>query len=219
MNDKDYTSSIHPVVQQYFPGFDYKSPAGDRAVLCDMRNPGNMVGHQQRAFSVWWALQTCSPLDLGLDLGSPKGLTPYCIHVDLFGTGQSHPFYGGGPYLADIAYNAASIDQFVPKNSMPFINSNHSLEHMPAIGGDIGIIDLVCRWIELLRSGGVLAMVIPDNDYFDVMASDKDHKHAWGHTDFGMRVLDHVAKRSNSEVVEFDTFDNHFSFNVVLKKR
>lgn len=207
------TYHFHEEVQRYFPGFDYRSPAGDRSVLCDMRNPGNMVGHQQRAFSCWWALKQCNPLDLGLDLGSPRGLTPYCIHVDIFGTGAPHPFYGGGPYLADVARDASDVSMF-PESAFPFINSNHSLEHMP---GDI--VELLLRWTSRLRPNGILAMVLPDNAHFDVMASDKDHKNAWSATDFKPRVLGPLLARSSLELLEYDTLQNHFSFDVVLRKR
>ena len=58
---------FHHEVQKC-PDFNYREPAGDRVVICDMRNPGNMVGHQQRAVSCWWALKQCGPTDLGLDL-------------------------------------------------------------------------------------------------------------------------------------------------------
>ena len=212
------TYPFHEEVQKYFPGFDYKNPSGDRSVLCDMRNPGNMVGHQQRAFSVHWALKTCSPTDLGLDLGSPRGLTPYCVHVDIFGNGRSHPFYGGGRYLSDVVYDAARAPEIFPQDTFPFISSNHSLEHMAASGDD-GIVSLLHGWLALLRQGGILAMIVPDNDHFDVMKSDKDHRHAWGARDFRPRVLDKLLAQNTSELLDYNTLQNHFSFDVVLRKR
>jgi len=211
--------NVHETVLRYFPEFDYNAPAGDRNVLCDMRNPGNMVGHQQRAVTSYWAIETCGPLDLGLDIGSPKGMTPLCIHVDLFGDGKPHPFYGGGPYNADVAFDASRIDEIVPDSSLPYIASNHSLEHMPGEGGDAGVVDLLVRWLGLLRQGGVLAMVIPDNDHFDVMACDKDHKHAWGHKDFEARILRPLLGKTPADVIGFDTLNNNFSFDVILRKR
>lgn len=214
---------FHEETQKYFPGFDYRNPVGNRDELCDMRSPKNMVGHQQRAFSVWWALQKCGPMDLGLDLGSPRGLTPYCIHVDLFGTGAPHPFYGGGAYNADIAWDATRIREIMPPSSIPFITVNHSLEHMPAANDD-GIVELLVRWVSLLRPGGILAMLVPDNDHFDVWACDKDHKHvgskAWGHSDFRTRILDKLLAQQAVPVAlrDYDTLDNHFSFDVVLER-
>lgn len=192
-------------------------------MICRMDNPKNMVGHQQRAFSCFWGIEKGSPTDLGLDLGSSKGMTPYAMHVDLFGDGKTHPFYGGGPYLADVAWDATRIHELVPATSLPFITSNHSLEHMPA-SNDEGIVDLLVRWTNLLRPGGILAMIVPDNDYFDVWACDKDHKRvgpkAWGHSDFRQRVLDKLLAQRVVPVTlqDYDTLDNHFSFDVVVER-
>lgn len=210
---------FHKEVLQHFPNYDYNHPAGDRAVLCDFRNPKNQVGQQQRAFSIFWALRQCHALDLGLDLGSHKGLTPYCIHVDLFGSGAQHPFYGG-EYRADVVWDASHLAPAFPEKNYPYITSNHSLEHMGTkpTSNDSEAVGIVCGWIRALRPGGILAMVVPDNDCFDVRKSDKDHTNAWGHSDFKRRVLDEVMQATGAELVEYDTFKNHFSFNVVLRR-
>jgi hypothetical protein len=207
---------VHGGTYEKYPEFDYRKPAGDPAVWHDMRNPSNQVGHQQRAFNVWWAIEMGAPMDLGLDLGSPKGLTPFAIHVDVFGNGQPHPLYGGGEYKTDIAYDASRIHELVPPASLPFISSNHSLEHMP--GNDATIRETLCRWIGLLRQGGVLAMIIPDNAAFDVMGSDRDHKNAWSNSDFRSRVLDDVLAKTGATLVDFHTLRNNFSFDVVLRR-
>jgi hypothetical protein len=201
---------------EHFPEFDYRSPKGSRDIICDYSNPQNQVGHQQRAFSAWWAIELCGPTDLGLDLGSQRGLTPFCIHMDSMYDGlHEHPFYGGvAP--SDVVGNAAD-PTFFPPRTFPFISSNHSLEHMPP-AEDAGTVSVLRRWISLLRSGGLLAMVIPDNAYFDVMASDRDHKHAWSHTDFLSRILDPLRKKESVELLEYDTLQNKFSFNVLLKR-
>jgi hypothetical protein len=201
---------VHGAVCDYFPDFDYRNCVGDRSVLCDMRNPKNMVGHQQRAVTIFWAIEMCGPTDLGLDIGSHRGLTPFCIHVDRYYDGKNaHPVYGG-VISADVVADGTKLEGLFPPNTFPYIASNHSLEHMAN-----DVVPVVQSWIDLLRPGGILAMVVPDNDYWDVMSSDSDHKNAWGHTDFHRRVLDFVR---GAEVVEYDTLDNHYSFNVILRK-
>lgn len=209
--------------QKRFPDFDYRNPSPEMRALCDMRRPDNVVGYQQRAVTCYWAVQKCAANDLGLDLGSPRGLTPYCMHVDVFGDGRVHPFYGGGRYLADVVADAgdpAALSRIFPADAFPYIASNHSLEHMPAAGDD-GIVILLRAWMKLLRKDGILAMVVPDNDHWDVMASDKDHKHAWGASNFRQRVLNKLLEHDSSwiELVEFDTLKNYFSFDVILKRR
>ena len=212
---------FHQQVQEFFPGFDYKNPSPDVRRRCNMTlGPENVVGHQQRAFSCFWALKQCGPMDLGLDFGSSKGMTPYCIHVDLHGHGGVHLFYGGGAYWSDVVGNAGDMGNMsiFPTGGSNLIVSNHSLEHMP-VPGDEGVVSLLSGWVGKLRSGGILAMCVPDNDHFDVMGSDKDHKHAWGASNFRPRVLDKLLAQGQVEVVDFNTLTNNFSFDVVLRKR
>lgn len=204
---------IQPDVQRHFPSFDYRHPAA--GVVCDIRDPVNRTGFQQWAFTCWWAIETCGPLDLGLNFGCRKGITPYCVSVDLYGNGKPHPFYEDVTCFGDVIWDASKVGIF-PEGGVPFINSCHSLEHMP-VDGDAGTVGLLAQWAGLLRPGGVLALVIPDNDHFDVMACDRDHRHAWGAKDFRGRVLDSLLG-PGLELVEYDTFQNYHSFNVVLRK-
>jgi hypothetical protein len=208
--------NVHPIVRDFYPDFDYHSPAKDREVIRDMSDPRNVTGHQQRAVTIWWALKMCSPIDLGLDIGSHRGLTPFCIHIDRFYDGKTpHPSYGG-VLSADVVMDCTRLDGIFPPATFPYIASNHSLEHMP--GNDIQIVDILASWMCLLRHGGVLAMVIPDNAHFPVLQSDPDHKNAWSHIDFRPRVLNPLFARGGVEIVEYDTLDNHYSFQVVLRK-
>ena len=177
----------------------------------------NKVGHQQRAFTTWWAIETCGPLDLGLDIGAHRGLTPFSIHIDKFYDNKhEHPFYGGVTG-ADVVADGTGLSGLFPPSTFPCIGSNHSLEHMP-VAGDSGTIDLLKGWMTLLRPGGILALVVPDNDWWRVMESDPDHKNAWGAKDFRPRVLDALVRDTGATLVEYDTLDNHYSFNVVVRK-
>jgi SAM-dependent methyltransferase len=204
---------VHATVCDFYPDFNYRVPATDREVIADMRDPRNCCGHQQRAVTIWHAIEQCGPTDLGLDIGSHRGLTPYCIHVDKFYDGKTpHPIYGG-VISADVVADGTELDKIFPPNTFPYVCSNHSLEHMP---GDI--VDLLSSWLRLLRPGGVLAMVVPDADFWDVKGSDPDHKTVWGHSDFRPRVLDPLLARGGVQLVDFDTLNNRFSFDVILRK-
>ena len=146
---------VHREVHEAFPEFDYHNPAGDRSVALTYSHPENKVGHQQRAFCLWWATELCGPLDLGLDLGSHRGLTPLCVHVDkLYDGVHEHLFYGGVA-SADVVQDATALSA-LPPNTFPLVVSSHSIEHMPAPGDD-GIVAVLELWLSKLRSGGVLA--------------------------------------------------------------
>lgn len=206
---------VHEHLLPFFPDYDYRKPAP--GVVVDYRKPDNACGHQQRAVTTWWALQMGGPLDLGLDFGSHRGLTPYAIHVDAYYDNETeHRFYGG-KIPCDLKADAADPSRFFCPSTFPFIASNHSLEHMPA-DGDAGIVALLRRWVSLLRVGGVLVMVVPDNDHWDVMASDRNHYHAWGASDFPRRVLEPLLAGGGLDLVEFNTLGNFFSFQVVLRR-
>ena len=218
---------VYGELNSFFPDFDYRTCVGDRNIVCRMDSGNdNKVGHQQRAFSCWWAIETCGPIDPGLDIGAHRGLTPFCTHIDLLYDGKTpHPFYGG-VISTDVVADGTKLEGLFPASTFPFIGSNHSLEHMP-VQGDAGVVDLLRGWIGLLRPGGVLAMVVPDNDWFDVLRSDRDHKNVWGargisrdwqNKSFRSSVLDPLLSQGGVTLVEYDTLDNHYSFSVVLRR-
>ena len=196
-------------IQEYYPSF-----AGYNSLI-----KGD-IAKQQYAFANWWALSTCSPIDLGIDIGSARGVTSYCISVDLYGTGSIHPLYSAVnkvPYHSDIVTCMTKLSMF-PSNTFPYICSNHSLEHMPSTNGDAGVVDVLRNeWLRILRKDGILSILIPDQAFMDVLAVDKDHKHAWSHIDFKDRILDPI--RDLTDLVEYNTLNNNFSINAVLRKK
>lgn len=206
---------LHATVQHYFPDFDYRRREG---LDLNYASLSNVVGHQQRAMTCWWAVEKCAPLDLGLDFGSHRGLTPLCIHVDKWYDNQNeHPIYGGKiptDIIADVSA-AESLRAFSP-STFPCIVSSHSLEHMP--GGDERIVELLCTWHGLLRQGGALVIVVPDHQRVNVWSADKDHKSAWGHDDFRPRVLHPLLQRTGAKLIDYDTLQNNYSFDVVIER-
>jgi len=72
------------------------------------------------------------------------------------------------------------------------------------------------EWLRILKPGGIIASVLPDARYGDVMSYDPEHKRCWTAQEFRtlMEKMDDVL-----EIVEMDTFNNRFSFNFVAKKR
>lgn len=197
---------------KWFPNYDYhKVRDGVDKLLLDFRTPNNIVGHMQRAFIVYWCLKGAEKGGIGIDVGCGQAISPFCIGVDKY-SGPDHPDYGGGyhPHLM------ARCDRPLPfeDDCFDFLVSMHSLEHME------DTLWTLEEWIRMVKPRGVLAIVMPDAKYTPKMGeegADKSHKVDWTAEDFKEQVLDKLSDKV--EVVEFDTFLNNFSFNVVLKKR
>lgn len=199
---------LHPEVLECIPDFDYLHPKHPE--LCDMSRTDNVVGQQQRAFSVWWALDQCLPTGRpGLDIGSGSEITPWTIGIDQY-RGE-HPVYTG-LCLPTIVCRGEDLSMFGDA-FFTLVLSNHSIEHME---GDI-VSMLRCQWLRVLEPGRYLAMVVPDNAYFDVLACDPSHVNAWTAVEFEEQIITPLL--DIVEVREFDTLNNNFSFNVVLRKK
>lgn len=199
---------LFPEARACFPDFDYHKPLHPE--LCDMSRPDNIVGEQQRAFSVWWAMDQCLASGrIGIDIGSASEVTPWTIGIDYY-RGEEHPIYGGvcEPTLVCDGENLSMFaDDF-----FTLVIANHSLEHMK---GDI--VELLrTQWLRVLEPSRYLVMIIPSNEYFDVLAADPSHVNAWTAAEFQEEIIKPLLDMVR--VREFNTLNNNFSFDVVLRK-
>lgn len=226
----------HLQVLPFFPTYDPHNPAP--GIIVDYRNPENCTGHQQRAFMNYWALRSFveSGGGIGLDAGGAGVQHPACLSLDLCGN-EPHPVYGGAYSGVHIKGDASDLSMFLD-NSFSCILSLHLIEHLPCFrlkdnepaeekirlacsGREIGDI-LRYHWLRVLKPGGYLASIIPDNKAAvdggsHVFHQDPSHQHAWSAEEFRQIVLSQVL--SLVDVIEYNTFDNHFSLNLVLQKR
>lgn len=199
----------HEYLLEFFEDYDYRKPRQEGKL--DYRNPDNWVGYQQRAFLVWWALECCGKIGkVGIDIGSAAIQTPYCLSTDKFMAGE-HPVYGGEYSNSQLKLSGEDLS-LIGDGTIPLITGNHILEHLP---GDLVKI-LNEQWIPKLSSGGVIAQIMPDGQFVNILAIDSDHKQSYTANDFEFYVL---RKLKNVEVIEFNTLDNHFSFNLVVRKK
>jgi len=218
-------------IEAHFPGFDYaasncQGPLGAQSVKMD--HSGNMTGDQQRAFSIFWAIRQCSRGAPGLDIGGGINGTAYCHNLDKYATGD-HPEYHCNCWPT-VRGEGEDLSRYGDE-SLTFVNANHSLEHME---GDVVQL-LRTQWLRVLAPSGILAIVLPDDDHNDVMCMEKTHRQAWSSkgkpSSDRMRQADvHEPAPAFKDVVlpgvrdlvvvrEYDTLENAFSFNVVLRKR
>lgn len=225
----------HPQVLPYFPTYEHDKPAP--GVIVDYRDPGNVTGHGQRAFLTYWALRAFEESGgISLDLGSAGVHHPASLALDIYGNGET-PVYGGTVSGVHYKGDAANLWEF-GENSFSAILSNHLIEHLPcyyvpssmpqeqrkqiACSGEE--IETIIRdhWVRIVRQGGYIVAVVPDDQYArevesSVLFYDTSHQHAWTAAEFYKNVVDKLS--DVVDVLEYDTFDNHFSFNMVLRKR
>lgn len=192
----------------YFPEYDYRRP--NQPERLDYSRPDNITEYQQRTFNVWWAIQQCGKTgNVGLEIGSGGKHTPWCLSTDLYST-DSHPIYGSACHPHMIVDGAKTL----PFKSEIFslVLANHVVEHLE---GDTK--KILREWLRVLKPNGVIAAVLPDQQYNDVLAIDRDHKHAWTANEF----LNDIIKPLQDSVIieEFDTLQNKFSYEIVLRKR
>jgi hypothetical protein len=210
MSDQDHPEKTgFEYLLEHFPAYDYHQPR--QPERRDFRRPDNITGHQQRAFNVWWAIQQCYYTGgVGLEIGSGGVHTPWCLSTDAYATDE-HPFYGGAcrPHMVVPGDDLSVFGD----ESFSLILGNHVVEHIP---GDV--CDIFRKhWLRVLKPGGVLAVILPDQRYVNVLGIDKDHKHNWKAPEFLEAIIDPLL--DIADLVEFDTLENRFSYNAVLRKK
>ena len=234
----DVTRSIglfHKQVLPYFQRYRYYDPVP--GTIVDYRSHDNVTGHQQRAFMCYWAMVSFieSNGGIGLDLGGAGVHHLACLSFDLCGN-ETHPVYGGQYTGVHVKGDASDLSMFLD-NSFSCILSLHLIEHLPCIkliGNETAeekikincsgkeIVDIIrYHWLRVLKPGGYIASIMPDNRAAmdggsHVFHQDQSHNHAWSAGEFRDNVLGKIEDQA--DIIEYDTFANHFSFNLVLKK-
>lgn len=190
---------------EWFPDYDYHKCVDP--VRLDYGRSDNLVGHQQRAFVIFWCLEGAKNGGIGIDMGCGSVVDPFCLGVDKYGRGERDE-YGGEckPHMVLRADKPLPFED----NSFDFLVANHALEHMQ------DTVWTVREWVRIVKPNGILAFVLPDAKYGGA-DKDADHKAEYTTEQFKKEVLSEVEKLV--DVVEFDTFKNNFSFNVVLRKK
>ena len=195
----------------FFPEFDYHHLAEDiDPARLDYRRMDNVAGHQQRCFTVYWALKGAENGGVGVDMGCGELIHPFCLGVDKY-CGDAHPDYPSPTKAHYHPHLVMRVDKPLPftTGSFDFLISHHSLEHMCDTAWTLR------EWIRIVKPGGILAIVMPDAAYGPT--NDPDHQEDYSAAGFKREVLSTVTEVV--DVLEFDTFNNHFSVNVVLKKK
>jgi len=92
--------------------------------------------------------------------------------------------------------------------ALDFVVSRHNLEHY------VDVIKTLFEWKRVLKIGGILAMVLPDERFLNTIALDPTHKHVF--------TPDSIANYLNLiggfEIIETETVIPNWSFVCVAKR-
>ena len=226
----------HPQVLPYLTNYTELKPG----VTMDYRDFTNQTGHGQRGFIVRVALMAFLESDgmPFIDVGSAGVKTFGGISSDIHKNGEKDN-YNGVVNDVCISTDAANLSIF-QDNNLSAVVGNHIGEHIKCFqlrGGEswqekrtiacpgLELLNVLERqWLRVVRPGGYVAMVIPDEEHArqcgtSIFEADTEHQHAWSADEFYRNILRPLIDANLCTIEEFDTLDNHFSFNFCLRTR
>ena len=146
----------------------------------------------------------------GIDVGcGHRKVTPECIGVDILAGGAEgeHGVIRGQRIVADVQASGDDLHMFAD-GELDFVVSRHNLEHY------IDVVKTLQEWERVVRPGGVVAMIVPDERAGDTIFLDPTHKHVF--TPESLTRLVQVA--GALEVVETKVITPNWSFMLVAQK-
>ena len=168
-------------------------------------SPTNLVGHQQRAFDFYWSVK------LGVERGG------CCLGVGTAGvngpaTLGTDKYPGTDPcFMPHMLWCPdAEESPFLPA-SFEGLLLNHVFEHFEDQEQTLRGL------MRLLRIEGCLCMILPDMAFLQRGETDPTHTREFAAQEF-YDWLEGDRTGCVYDIIEFNTLDNHFSFNVVLRR-
>jgi predicted SAM-dependent methyltransferase len=111
----------------------------------------------------------------GIDVGcGQEKVTSGCIGVDLLARGEfgKYGVVAGRASVADIQASGDDLPMLAD-GELDFVVARHNLEHY------VDVVKTLEEWRRVLRPGGYLAVVVPDERAGDTVFLDPTHKHAF----------------------------------------
>lgn len=118
----------------------------------------------------------------GIDVGcGHRKVAPHCIGVDIIAAGAEgeHGVVRGQRSVADIQasrddlhmFADGELDYVVSRHNL--VVSRHNLEHY------VDVVKTLQEWARVTRTGGIVAMIVPDERAGDTIFLDPTHKHVF----------------------------------------
>lgn len=199
-----------------FPNYEYWNPTEPWRI--DYRRSNTIAPQQIQAFHYYWATRMGQNGHLGLSFFTPN--LPHCLCVDSEYKSDVH-------CVLDPERNIEFFQQprfalIVGSAAIPLLYCYSQYgphAQQPCSGKEI--IPILQEWAKVLFPGGILIAAIIDNTHSFQQGWDLQQKGGYRHVWTSAQFYDIILTKIDQtfEIVEFDTFHNHFAFNVVLKKR
>lgn len=146
----------------------------------------------------------------GIDVGCGAAKTsPEAIGVDLIAPGKTgdEASQKGRVSQADVQASGDDLWMF-SDGELDYVIARHNLEHY------VDPVRTLREWARVLKEGGVLGLVLPDDEAFDTLKADSTHKHAY--TQSSLRNL--LSLIPDLAIVEQGICQNRWSVYVILEK-
>lgn len=148
---------------------------------------------------------------IGLDIGcGSRKIHPQAIGIDIVGGGQIGKYGSEKRRIsqADICISGDNLYIFAD-NVMDYVVAKHSLEHFD------GPLKALSEWKRVLKKGGVLGIVLPDEEFVDTMSLDPTHKHIF--TQKKIKLL--LKKVGGFQIKEIGVCIPNWSFYCIAIKK
>jgi ubiquinone/menaquinone biosynthesis C-methylase UbiE len=147
----------------------------------------------------------------GIDVGcGHRKVTPECIGVDIMAKGQKGEYGVVANQVSEADIQASGDDlHMFGDGELDFVVSRHNLEHY------IDVVKTLLEWRRVLRPGGTMAIIVPDERAGDTLYLDPTHKHCF--TPDSLRRLLTVVR--GFDVVRTEIVVRDWSFLLVATKR
>jgi ubiquinone/menaquinone biosynthesis C-methylase UbiE len=145
----------------------------------------------------------------GADIGCGSNkVSENCIGVDLSGKGEKGKYGNqkGEISRADYKSSGDNLKMF-KNNELDFLVAKHNLEHYENPEKTLK------EWKRVLKKGGKIGVVVPDDKYVDSFKLDLDHKNK-----FTLESLEELFERIGFKVIDKGFATKHWSIYLVAEK-
>jgi len=145
----------------------------------------------------------------GADIGcGSRKISPNCIGVDLTPKGKKGNFgcEKNKISVADFSSSGDNLYMFCDEE-LDFIVAKHNLEHYEKPE------QTLCEWKRVLKKGGVVGVVVPDDKYVDSLKLDSTHR-----INFNLDNIEKLFEKLGFKIIKKGIALKHWSIYLIAEK-